>query len=309
MADFDLIIQFGSEDIAKRIDAASFPPLLIASDMSDLYSKLNDTSWYLSGITLTDGKPYIRKIMVNFQLFTLVVTRSAYITQFLFGPVILNEDGTFDEATHYESYILKRTFFSVDIPGHWYYVDKKDFININAYKPLSEGYYTFDSARAALPPSMCKSGIILTWKSAEGEWQLKQFTGANWSNDSDWKDISGGSGSGSGSDADMTAAADIYNVTQKIPLGTGNGYYTPETARAAVPVAIRKTGLIITYWVSHYVWVMEQYNTRLTVDNYWNSPGNWTKIWESTYPATAVMTESAYDALPEKDPFTLYFIK
>ena len=38
----------------------------------------------------------------------------------------------------------------------------------------------------------------------------------------------------------------IYNVDANVPLSSEQ-FYTPTTARAAVPTSIRKLGLIITY--------------------------------------------------------------
>ncbi|MDR2057633.1 MAG: hypothetical protein LBP83_05020, partial [Dysgonamonadaceae bacterium] len=61
----------------------------------------------------------------------------------------------------------------------------------------------------------------------------------------------------SSADTGIRNAADIYNVTQKVPLQSG--YYTPATARAAVPAAIRKKGLIITYQTGASSWRTEQF--------------------------------------------------
>jgi len=51
---------------------------------------------------------------------------------------------------------------------------------------------------------------------------------------------------------------DVYNVTVKVPLSAGS-YYTATTARAAVPTAIKKLGLKITYATASGVWVEEQF--------------------------------------------------
>jgi hypothetical protein len=64
--------------------------------------------------------------------------------------------------------------------------------------------------------------------------------------------------------------ADLYNVTQKVPLQSG--YYTPATARAAVPADIRKKGLVINYQTADK-WVMEQY-IGSTTDG-WTDSANW----------------------------------
>ena len=182
--------------LQQSIAAASFHPLLTASGMADLYEKLDDTSWWGAGFSQTDGKPWIRKIKVYNWTFTLIAVKSDVITQYLIGPAILLEDGTFntDEA-YYESYILKRTHTGASNPGRWHYIDRPGFVNVDLYKPLAEGYYTLATAREALPGSMRKSGTIITWKSSAETWQLKQFTGTvnlstgTWSDNSQWKDI------------------------------------------------------------------------------------------------------------------------
>jgi hypothetical protein len=51
---------------------------------------------------------------------------------------------------------------------------------------------------------------------------------------------------------------DIYNVTLKVPLPSGN-YYNESAARAAVPADVRKKGLIITYLRGGSDWIVEQY--------------------------------------------------
>jgi hypothetical protein len=72
-------------------------------------------------------------------------------------------------------------------------------------------------------------------------------------------------------DTGIRNAADIYNVTQKVPLQSG--YYTHATARAAVPAAIRKKGLIITYQTDASSWRTEQFfQGELAA---WTTDANW----------------------------------
>lgn len=69
---------------------------------------------------------------------------------------------------------------------------------------------------------------------------------------------------------------DTYNVTTQIPLK--EGYYTPESARLAVPESIRKAGLVITYQTSLGVWVTEKFESK--------SPSQWDydDFWRSNQP-------------------------
>jgi hypothetical protein len=102
------------------------PDCLVADSMTDLYEKLNTSSWWLNGHTIGE-KALIRQIRVFHWFFTLVVTKSEVLTQYLFGPVILRADNTFDDAAYFESYILKRVLFPDGSGGtnnKWHYVDQ-----------------------------------------------------------------------------------------------------------------------------------------------------------------------------------------
>ncbi|MFA5849937.1 MAG: SGNH/GDSL hydrolase family protein [Bacteroidales bacterium] len=50
----------------------------------------------------------------------------------------------------------------------------------------------------------------------------------------------------------------VFNVTTEIPLSAGQ-YYTPATAKAAVPTGVKKLGLSITYAISAGIWITEQF--------------------------------------------------
>jgi hypothetical protein len=246
--------------LQQNIDKASFPPLLTATNMADLYGKLNDMAWW-GNFSTSDDKPLVRKIKVFNWMFTLIVTKSDTFTQFLFGPTVLNEDGTFNDSAYFESYILKRTVTNNGLPlSQWSYIDRTDFINIDAYKPISEGCYTLDTARSALPNSMRKNGIIITWKSASGEWPLKQFTGVyamgtstgEWSDNSKWKDIAGGEITAIESDISVlkkTAFKHLAADTNLDTITTPGAYYigTQETADSDItPAAFSKDFLFVT---------------------------------------------------------------
>ncbi len=70
-------------------------------------------------------------------------------------------------------------------------------------------------------------------------------------------------------------AVDIYNVTLAVPLPAGS-YYNSTTARAAVPVAVRKKGLELIYETSAGIWYKERY-VGVDVAN-WTTAGNWEVI-------------------------------
>jgi len=64
----------------------------------------------------------------------------------------------------------------------------------------------------------------------------------------------------------------VYNVTVQVPLSAGQ-YYTPTTARAAVPVGVRKLGLKITFATGAMVWEEEQFIGTATTG--WAVATNW----------------------------------
>lgn len=66
----------------------------------------------------------------------------------------------------------------------------------------------------------------------------------------------------------------LYNVDKNIPLGSG--HYTPTTARAAIPTAVRKLGLIITYKTDSTTSVTEQF-TGSSISS-WTTDTNWTNV-------------------------------
>ena len=53
-------------------------------------------------------------------------------------------------------------------------------------------------------------------------------------------------------------AVDVYNVTLAVPLTAGQ-YYTPTTARAAVPSGVRKRGLELVYETASGIWYTERF--------------------------------------------------
>ena len=65
----------------------------------------------------------------------------------------------------------------------------------------------------------------------------------------------------------------VYNVTVQKPL-SGSDLYTHETAIAAVPIALRKSGIIITYLTLNG-WIKEQYIASNVND--WTNINNWVK--------------------------------
>ena len=68
----------------------------------------------------------------------------------------------------------------------------------------------------------------------------------------------------------------IYNVDSHVPLTTG--FYTVDTARAAVPSSVRKKGLIITYKIDSLTHINEQYVGTSFTDTNWTNSNNWEQI-------------------------------
>jgi len=66
-------------------------------------------------------------------------------------------------------------------------------------------------------------------------------------------------------------AVDIYNVTLAVPLPAGS-YYNSTTARAAVPIDVRKKGLELIYETSAGVWYKERFIGDIAN---WTAASNW----------------------------------
>lgn len=109
-------------------------------------------------------------------------------------------------------------------------------------------------------------------------WQFRQFIGTNvstWSNSANWIAVS-------------TASIDysgfpLFNVTTSVPLSAGQ-YYTAITARAAVPVNVRKRGLEILYETAAGIWYSERFIGADVAA--WTTAGNWVQMPDKTYVDT-----------------------
>lgn len=68
----------------------------------------------------------------------------------------------------------------------------------------------------------------------------------------------------------------IFNVSANVPLSSG--YYDKTTARAAVPTAKRKKGLILSYEIANRVWFSERYCGPDTTTGNFTSNSYWMQI-------------------------------
>lgn len=106
------------------------------------------------------------------------------------------------------------------------------FVIIDSIVPCAAGYYTLESALNALltyeqQTSIVyrKEGLVITYRSAEREWQSKQFVGslADFSDASLWKDF----GANGGQDTDIEVS-DTPQENSKTPFSSGGAYgYLP----------------------------------------------------------------------------------
>ena len=68
-------------------------------------------------------------------------------------------------------------------------------INVTEMAPLSRGYYTLGTAAAIVDEKLRALGRCITWESAQGKWETKQFVGTNlntWESETSWADFGGG---------------------------------------------------------------------------------------------------------------------
>jgi hypothetical protein len=78
--------------------------------------------------------------------------------------------------------------------------------------------------------------------------------------------------------AAITNSFPVYNVTVQAP--PSSGYYAAATARAAVPTAIRKKGLVITYAAAADNWITEQFFQGEV--SAWTTASNWNAFVHET---------------------------
>lgn len=136
-------------------------------------------------------------------------------------------------------------------------LEKKQVIyNLDVNVPLSSGqFYTPTTARNAIPTSIRKIGLIITYKTDATTWVMEQFIGAsisNWGEDSNWKNV----GSHGGNKI-LEWNTDVY------------------TTRKSVPLKERKAGMQISYLSPTDGWINEQYVGTSLTDTEWINDKNW----------------------------------
>lgn len=116
------------------------------------------------------------------------------------------------------------------------------FLNVSEKYPLEDpltNFYTLQTAREKVPLAERKRGHIISFQSGYQKWEYwfwfgmtdRNDTETGWNLDSLWFKI--------GVDIAIT------NVTKEFPLS--DGYYTLQTAKAAIPIARRRSGHIIMF--------------------------------------------------------------
>ena len=128
--------------------------------------------------------------------------------------------------------------------------------NLDSNVPLSSGqFYTADTARAAVPESVRKLNLIITYKTDAATSVTEQFTGSDisaWATDSNWKNVGS-----EGSNKILVWKTDVA------------------TTRKQVAVNERKAGMQISYKPEGLDWVNEQYIGTDLDDKSWVSDSNW----------------------------------
>ena len=128
--------------------------------------------------------------------------------------------------------------------------------NVDKNVPLGSGFYTSTTARAAVPSSVRKLGLIITYKTDATTSVTEQFIGSAvsaWATDTNWKNL--GSEGGNKILEWNTDAA---------------------TTRKQVPANERKAGMQISYKNPDGDWINEQYiATTNTTDKEWVKDSNW----------------------------------
>ena len=141
---------------------------------------------------------------------------------------------------------------------------KAGVYNLDYERPLPSGFYTLQTAVAAIPVSVKKQGLIIVFQSNHRVSDTYQFNGllSEFDNLERWEKLI--------DDYDLQDARDYYNLTRNRPITNQEGdplYYTMDYdpqqtelfAPAAVPSVLRKKGFILTFSPRYEEWESWQF--------------------------------------------------
>lgn len=135
--------------------------------------------------------------------------------------------------------------------------------NVDKNVPLGIGFYTSTTARAAVPTSVRKLGLIITYKTDATTSVTEQFIGSNvsgWATDTNWKNVGS-----EGGNKILEWNTDVA------------------TTRKQVPEKERKPGMQISYTSDGENWTNEQFIGTTTDDTSWSDDNNWELLPNDTY--------------------------
>lgn len=133
--------------------------------------------------------------------------------------------------------------------------DNVGLYNVDKNVPLGSGFYTSTTARAAVPTSVRKLGLIITYKTDATTSVTEQFIGSavsTWTTDANWKNVGS-----EGGNKILTWTTDVA------------------ATRKQVPQKERKTLLQISYKNADGEVINEQYIGTLFSDTEWIKDANW----------------------------------
>lgn len=171
--------------------------------------------------------------------------------------------------------------------------EKQGIYNVDVNVPLSSGqFYTSTTAHNAIPTSIRKLGLIITYKTDATTSVTEQFIGAsisNWSTDLNWKNIG--------------VSSDVVNKILKWNTDIA-------TTRKQVPLKERRQGLQVRYAIDNRELVQEEYIGTNFSDSSWASDVNWNyekfkgEISNVSQAATLDKRTSVYYTTCAKGEFT-----
>lgn len=141
--------------------------------------------------------------------------------------------------------------------------DNVGLYNVDKHVPLETGFYTSTTARAAVPTSVRKLGLIITYKTDATTSVTEQFIGSAvsaWTTDSNWKNVGS-----EGGNKILEWNTDVA------------------TTRKQVTAKERKPGMQISYKHPDEGWVNEQFIGTTTDDTSWSDDNNWELLPNDTY--------------------------
>lgn len=137
--------------------------------------------------------------------------------------------------------------------------------NVTKLHQLQSGYYTITTAIAAIPLTLRRVGMVITYQTASDSWETKQFKGilSDWNDSGKWEDFGGGE-----------AGDGVYDISAANP--SASPFASLQAALGAITDTTKKKGgMTIKYIGSDEKYHQYRYAGTSIVDADFKNEANW----------------------------------